>query len=800
MSEQTDYSKEWEQDEDSEETMSPEESLRLDALNHLASECRGYVEESVLARNTTRFGDDIKKAFQLYDATEHMDVSDLMNDFEGGRKATKEGSAVVINIIRQITNDGASQLGDMLYPTDEDNYGIDPVYPSKPPLSIRNEEALNKQGTPLVPAVAATEGEEPQVTTNMMAWEARKVALEARTERMFTKIDGTMERIQFAKIGRRCIEQAAQTGTGIIKGPFIDPKANKRWARDALSGAWNLSDDQKMQSTYSNVSVLDFLPDMSAECVEDAAYVSVREWKLKRQVESLKGLNYEDDQIERLLVQSPQQITASNADNERTYIKDQAIAQDMYSKRYEVFETWCDFDRDTLKAAKVKIPDSFSKRSTLMTCVIHCNGITLKAYVAPLQDELPFSVWCWDESPLSIFGKGIPTLAENLQLIYHAAWRMILDHGGVAAVPQIVMAKNKLTPANGDPDDYTIRGGRVWQYTGEQFNISDGNGVKPFEIFEIPMALDQLFAILDKAEDDAYKTSGVTRVDKSAAGIDNAPITFGATQIFQNNASVSRRRQVRQFDDEITKSVMTREYNWHMSYDEDDDIKGAMVIDPKGSSVLMQREVNTQNLMMLLQVTGNGQVPGSKPEAILRRIESGMQMPAGSVVETREETEDRQKLEAENPQEDPAVKVEQVKLQIEETKVKLKGEEIEARMEIDQARLQLDSEIAEAEVQLKSIADERKHVREMMKLELMDNSTAEANFAKLQSKQAEVSVKIQQIQSTRDIEAGKMLDKQQLNSAQAQAAHISAISRERDSQTKASELQNKLAGNIKQGI
>jgi hypothetical protein len=803
MSETKSYDEEFDKDTE-ENKLSPEESLKLEALNELATTCRTYVEESTVARNTSKFAEEIKRSYQLYNATALDNVEDLMDDFEGTRKAVEDGSKVVINIIRQITNDGASQLGDMLFPTDEDNYGIDPVYPSKPPLAIRNEEAVNSEGQPLVPAETTQDpetGEEVagDITTNMMAWEARKVALNARVERMFTKIDGTMERIQFGKIGRRCIEQAAQTGTGIIKGPGLDPKSSRQWAKNN-DGNWDLNDDLKHQSTYTNVNVLDFLPDMSAESVDDAAYISVREWKLKRQVLGLVGLNYYDDQIGRLLTYSPKEISSPDQDQERYYIKDQSIAQDNYDKRYEIFETWSDFDRELLENAGVNIPERFAKRPSLLTCVIHCNGITLKAYVAPQQDEMPFSVWCWDENPLSIFGHGIPALAENLQLIYHAAWRMILDHGGVAAVPQIVMMKGKLKPANGDPNDFTVRGGRIWEYVGEQFNIPDGSNAKPFEIFEIPMALDQLFAILDKAEEDAYKCTGVTRVEKTQAGIDNAPITLGATQIFQNNASVSRRRQVRNFDDEIIKSIMTREYNWHMMYDKDDDIKGAMIIEPKGSSVLMQREVNTQNLMMLLQVTGNGALAGSKPEAMLRRIEAGMQMPSGSVVETVEETEARNKLEAENPPIDPAVQVEQVKLKIEETKVANKAEEIEAKFELEQARLRLDTEVEEAKIQLKMIADERTHVREMLRLELMDKAAANKAFASLQSDQANVSVKLQEIQSKRDMKVGDILDKQEVNSANAQSAMLSATARERDSQTKQRELDNKLAGNIKQGV
>ncbi len=82
----------------------------------------------------------------------------------------------------------------------------------------------------------------------------------------------------------------------------------------------------------------------------------------------------------------------------------------------------------------------------------------------------------------------------------------------------------------------------------------------------------------------------------------------------------------------------------------------------------------------------------------------------------------------------------------------------------------------------------------------MDKAEGSRQFASLQSKDAELSVKVQDIQTKRDIEAGKLLEKQQLTSAQAESQVISAVARERDSRTKESELANKLAGTITQGI
>ena len=784
------YNDEWAEEEGTKPDS--EERKRSMALDALAAKSQTFVDEALIMRNSTTLPEELKRAYRLYNASSMDNLTDLFDDFEGTRMAMEDGSKVVMNIVRQITNDGASQLGDMLYPTDEDNYGMVGKHPPKPPLRLRMQPIEDASGQPVV----NEESGEP--VTHMQAWEARKAALNARVERMYALMDNTLDRIQFAKLGRGIIDSAARTGTGILKGPFVDSMSDQKWIKK--TDKWTLEADAGRKPGFSEVSVLDFLPDMSAECIEDCAYVNTRSWSLPRQIMDLANAGYYEDQIQRLLLKKPNEISNPDADQERSYIKDKAVDNELYAKRYEVFETWADFPVEMLVEAGVKVPASMKEQKQVLACVIHCGGLALKAFVAPQQQRMPFHVWCWDDNPTSIFGKGIPILIEHPQMAYHAIWRMILDHGGVSAVPQIVMLKNKLKPANGDQNDFSVKGGKIWEYIGDTFNLPDGSNAKPFEVYNIPVFLDQFFALLDKAEEDAYKLCGVTRVNKSEAGIDNAPVTLGATQIFQNNASVSRRRQVRDFDDDITKSALTNLYDWFMKYDKDDDVKGAMLIEPRGSSVLMQREVNTQNLLMFLQTTGNGAVPGAKTESILRRIESGMQFPAGTLVETEMETDKRKQIEAENPPIDPAVQIEQTKAQLKEAELELKQHELEARFELEQARLNLDSQVEQAKIQLKSIADERTHIREMLRLELMDKTSANQQFNQLQTAEANISIKMQEVQTKRDIEAGKLLDKQELNSAQAQAQVMSAVARERDSRTKESELANKLSGNIEQGI
>lgn len=788
----TNYDKEW--DTEDEEPRASAEQVRADALLTLATEAMVFTNESIRDRNATTFSSEIKRAHKLYNATTIDNAEDLLENFEGSRTAIKDGSKVVQNLIRPLTNDGASQLGDMLFPTDTDNWGAKALYPSRPPMTLQHQPATLPSGKPLL-----TEEGEP--ITHLQAWEAGKLQIKHKTGRMKDKIKQVLVRNKYGKIGRQLINDASRTGTCVLKAPYVDHAAARKWAKGS-GEVYSLYSDNSPKAAMGVVSVLDFLPEMAAAEIADAAYVSVREWYLPRNLRKLKRSGkYNREALTRLLKQKPRFAGESSEEGkqERLSIMDTALVEKLYQERYEVFETWAEFEVETLRAAGVNnLPEESEEGATITACVIHCEGETLRAFLNPLETgDLPFSVWCWDDDPTSIFGKGIPILAENCQLIYNAAWRMILDHGGLSAVPMVSILKDKVTPAGADKNDYSLRGGKVWEIVSDFFNLPDGSKGKPFEIHDIPIHLDQFFAIMEKAEEDAYKLTGVTRVEKNEAGVDNAPLTLGATQMYQNNASVSRRRQVRDYDDDIIKEALTRVYDFIMQHEPDEEIKVPMEIEPQGSSVLMQREVNTQNLMQLYTITANGAAEGSKGVEMLRAIETGMQFPEGALIETAEETERRRTSEAENPPIPPEVMIQQEELA--HTK-----EKDEAEIEIKYMLATSKAAEAQAMVELASIADERKHYREMIKIEKLSEAEGNKILANLQTQQESTMTKLEStladIQARRDIAAGSMLSKEAISTPEAEAKLVTAHAKAKEADTREKELDNKVSGVIPEGI
>ena len=110
----------------------------------------------------------------------------------------------------------------------------------------------------------------------------------------------------------------------------------------------------------------------------------------------------------------------------------------------------------------------------------------------------------------------------------------------------------------------------------------------------------------------------------------------------------------------------------------------------------------------------------------------------------------------------------------------------------------------DARLQLDAIDGERKHYREMIKIEAMTEAVGNQALISVQGKsetvQQQLQVKLAEIQSKRDIAAGKLLGDEESNRNLADAKLLEATAKAKDADTKASELANKVAGTIKAGI
>ena len=639
----------------------------------------------------------LSKSYNLYVGVKDSDGNDT---FERSIPQPTSGSVIYQNITRQITNDGVNQLGDLLFPSDDRNYGVKEVPLTPPPVSIAMEGAIDAKGE------ALTDAEGNQLS-NQQYYERLQVKLRRKVKRMFTKMDGALIAAKYPEKARQVIRDAGIFGTGILKGPIPGKVSLGRWAK-AKGGQWKLRPSEKLEPDVQVVSPFDFFPDMSASNLDEAGYIWERSYLHPEDLaKDAKKKGWNPEIVERLLASGVHQVDTDGSIRDQTRAA-RGLNSLRSEGRYVIWERHGWLNHTQCEHLPMEVPEKFADGG--YGIVTMCNSRVLNVVFSPYENpEHMYSVYNWDEDPFCIFGDGIPILMDQPQHIYNSAWRMAVDNAGLAAIPQVVINKKTIEPADpSEAGDYTLRPGKQWFRTGSEY--SNEGSADPFALMAIQQDIQQLFVIIDKATNDAYELSGVTRVNKANAGLDNAPVTLGATQIVQNNNSVSRRGQARRWDDQITSTLIRRVYEFFMQFEDDDEIKADMAIEPRGSTVLLSKELVASNLMQLYQVTANGKEEGVKPLALLRAIASSMQFSEGRFVET----EDEEEMRIANAQDavSPEQQMQQQELELKQQELQLKMQELqlrerdvstkEAQIELEHSRLQVDAQMQQQKLLLES--------------------------------------------------------------------------------------------------
>ena len=231
-------------------------------------------EQSALLEAITAFGSDLKSKL-----LEHLkqrqpivqrwvkDMYQYRNQYESSVKTGK--SKVFVGYTRSKTDSWTAQMTDMLFPSDDKNYGISPT----PMPDIAN---LAKQ----------PDSDDPQQVAQISNARALMKRAKESAEAMEKLIDDQLLECDYAAEARLCLHYAAVLGTGILRAPVVDVVESKAWGQDEL-GQWVGKIVTKTIPTARLVLPWDFVPDMTAATIKDCQFVFERSYVTKKQLQTL---------------------------------------------------------------------------------------------------------------------------------------------------------------------------------------------------------------------------------------------------------------------------------------------------------------------------------------------------------------------------------------------------------------------------------------------------------------------------------------------------------------------------------
>jgi hypothetical protein len=208
------------------------------------------------------------------------------------------------------------------------------------------------------------------------------------------------------------------------------------------------------------------------------------------------------------------------------------------------------------------------------------------------------------------------------------------------------------------------------------------------------------------------------------------------TSMMMNAANTILRRMIKAFDDHVSKTIITRFYDWNMQFNRNEAIKGDFQVDARGSSALMVKELQSQQLMQFAQFFGHpvfAPILTSRAPQVIRKIAESMRLSADDVVPTDEEIAQIQQQQAQAAQQqpqDPRIASAQIRAQAE-----LKKAEFQAAA--DQTEMQVRERLAQQDYAAKLSALELE--REIKMLELA--ATKELTLEEIRAQLAQTAIR-----------------------------------------------------------
>ena len=558
------------------------------------------------------------------------------------QQASSTRATVFLNITRPYTDAASARVSDMLLPTDDRAWAIKPTpipemvehkkdmrpaigpdgqpimrpqgpdeqpqaaqapaappvappaAPEQPPASPIDPAAPAQPGMPPAapqgPQAPAPAAPPPQVPVTL-ADLAKKLMDDAteRADKAEKRIDDWLVESQFHAEVRKVIEDCARLGTGILKGPF--PVKRKSKAVIEKNGGIELEIKIETKPASKRVDPWNFFPDPACgEDIHNGAYCFERDEITEKQLRELAGVDgYLADEIKVVIKEGPGKKYKDGGAR-----KD---ADTIEKNRYEIWYFYGEVSKDDLAAVDVDMSDCGDKES-LYAVVTLVNDRCIKAALNPLDSgSFPYDLMPWQRRCGMPWGMGVARQIRPAQGMINAANRNMLDNAGASGGPILAVRRDMLEPADGK-----------WTLTPRKiFFVNDEGGSRPASdaiyAFNIPNMQEQMMGIINFALKMAEDTTGLPQLMQGSQGA--APDTVGGMQMLNNNASTVLRRIARTFDDCITEPHIRRYYEFLLMYGEDDSEKGDFTIDARGSSALVERDLQNQALMQMGQMITN---------------------------------------------------------------------------------------------------------------------------------------------------------------------------------------------------
>ena len=509
-----------------------------------------------------------------------QDLRQYKGKYEPDVEAKMRGSKSFLRKTRVKVESVDARLMDLLFPANrERNYSIDATPEPSVPDAVKS--AITQK-------LAETFGKQPgerdlkQAILDFVKGAAKKMA---------NRIDDQLAEAKYRDVARKAIHSGNLYGTGIIKGPLVERRTRLSYVFDSKAGRFVQEHKSYAAPFIAHVPIWRFYPDMTVTELVDARYV----WEHHRLsraelVELANRKTFDGEAIKQYIDVHPEgQIVLMNYEQHLRVMGEQIrINSSHKTGQFDVYERWGWLAGDKLAAAGVDVPQDRMHEAFFSNIWMFPDGRVIKAILSPIEGvDWPYHLYYFDKDETSFFGEGIAAIMRDDQEMINAAVRMILDNAAVTAGPQFEVFVPAFPPQANLTDIYP---GKVWPRTGGDFQYP---AIRELQFNSHMKELSEILSLFDANADETLAIPKFTYGDNPGQG---AAGTASGLSMLLGQSNIALKDLVVNYDEGITKPLISDIYHWNMKFSNDDSIKGDYEVVAKGASSLVAKEVRAQNL------------------------------------------------------------------------------------------------------------------------------------------------------------------------------------------------------------
>lgn len=211
--------------------------------------------------------------------------------------------------------------------------------------------------------------------------------------------------------------------------------------------------------------------------------------------------------------------------------------------------------------------------------------------------RVPYYVTSFDKMPGTLYGNGIPALANDITDVINATLRALVNNISISSGPQVVIDEELINPTQDD----NLYPWKRWKFTGDPTNPNR----TPVSFFQPQSNAQELMSIIDKFSVMLDDVSTIPRYLTGSGQAGGAGRTASGLSMLINNANKTLQNVADNIDNDIFEPLLQMLYDFIMLTDDTGLLRGDESIVVDGVRQAAKQEQDLARQLEFLNIVGN---------------------------------------------------------------------------------------------------------------------------------------------------------------------------------------------------